>query len=103
MVEPGGGGQASDRAHRIGQTRPVTITGSWREGTIEEQILALHEEKRDLADALLSGADGAARADTDELLALLSDAVGEGIPPKVIAELAAERALLASEPPADAT
>lgn len=73
--------QASDRAHRIGQTRPVTVYRLVAEGTIEEQILSLHEQKRDLADALLAGADGAARVGTEELLELLSDAVGAGLPP----------------------
>ncbi|MEQ1504351.1 MAG: DEAD/DEAH box helicase, partial [Myxococcota bacterium] len=64
--------QASDRAHRIGQTRPVTVYRLVAEGTIEDRILALHAEKRELADALLSGADGAARVSLDELMALLS-------------------------------
>jgi superfamily II DNA or RNA helicase len=41
--------QASDRAHRIGQTRPVTIVKLVSENTIEERVLALHEHKRRLA------------------------------------------------------
>ena len=56
--------QASDRAHRIGQTRPVTIYRMVAQGTIEEQIVELHRDKRDLADQLLSGADTAARLST---------------------------------------
>ena len=63
--------QASDRAHRIGQHRPVTIYRLVAEGTIEEQIVDLHRHKRDLADRLLEGADSAARLSADELLALL--------------------------------
>ena len=63
--------QASDRAHRIGQTRPVTIYRLVAEGTIEEQIVDLHHRKRDLADQLLEGADAAGRLNADELLALL--------------------------------
>ncbi|MCY3815680.1 MAG: DEAD/DEAH box helicase [Gammaproteobacteria bacterium] len=63
--------QASDRAHRIGQTRPVTIYRLVTEGTIEEQIVDLHHRKRDLADRLLEGADTAARLTAEELLALL--------------------------------
>ncbi|MBU8898845.1 DEAD/DEAH box helicase [Corallococcus sp. M34] len=63
--------QATDRAHRIGQTRPVTVCRFVSEGTIEEAILALHAEKRDLADSLLSEADGGAALSSEQLLALL--------------------------------
>ncbi len=63
--------QASDRAHRIGQTRPVTIYRLVTEGTIEEQIVELHHRKRDLAEQLLEGADAAGRLDAEELLELL--------------------------------
>jgi len=63
--------QASDRAHRIGQTRPVTIYRLVTEGTIEEQIVDIHHRKRDLADRLLEGADSAGRLSTEELLELL--------------------------------
>ena len=63
--------QASDRAHRIGQTRPVTIYRLVAKGTIEEQIVALHHHKRDLAERLLEDADAPARLDAGELLELL--------------------------------
>ena len=63
--------QASDRAHRIGQTRPVTIYRLVTKGTIEEQIVDLHRHKRDLADRLLESGDTPARLDPAELLALL--------------------------------
>ena len=63
--------QASDRAHRIGQTRPVTIYRLVTKGTIEEQIVELHHHKRDLADRLLEGADAPARLNAEELLSLL--------------------------------
>ena len=63
--------QASDRAHRIGQTRPVTIYRLVTKGTIEEQVVALHHHKRDLAERLLEGADAPARLDAAELLDLL--------------------------------
>ena len=63
--------QASDRAHRIGQTRPVTIYRLVARGTIEEQIVELHRHKRELADRLLEGADAPARLSTEELLELL--------------------------------
>ena len=63
--------QASDRAHRIGQTRPVTIYRLVTKGTIEEQIVGLHRHKRELADRLLEGADAPARLSTEEMLELL--------------------------------
>ena len=63
--------QASDRAHRIGQTRPVTVYRLVTKGTIEEQIVELHRHKRELADRLLEGADAPARLGTEELLGLL--------------------------------
>jgi superfamily II DNA or RNA helicase len=47
--------QATDRAHRIGQERPVTVYRLITEATIEERIVELHAEKRSLADALLEG------------------------------------------------
>ncbi len=64
--------QASDRAHRIGQTRPVTIYRLVTKGTIEEQIVQLHHSKRELADRLLEGTDTPARLNTEELLKLLT-------------------------------
>ena len=63
--------QASDRAHRIGQTRPVTVYRLIAEGTIEQQILSLHQEKRELVDALLAGADSAGKLTTAQLAALI--------------------------------
>ena len=66
--------QASDRAHRMGQQRPVTVYRLVTENTIEERILALHAEKRDLADSLLEGGEVSARLDAEALLALLRGA-----------------------------
>ena len=63
--------QASDRAYRMGQQRPVTIYRLIAADTIEEQMIALHHAKRDLADSLLEGGDRSARLDADALLALL--------------------------------
>ncbi|MCD9007135.1 DEAD/DEAH box helicase [Luteimonas sp. XNQY3] len=63
--------QASDRAHRIGQQRPVTVYRLVAEHTIEERIVELHAHKRDLADSLLEGGDVSARLDADALLALI--------------------------------
>ncbi len=65
--------QASDRAHRMGQLRPVTIYRLVVQDTIEEKILALHAQKRDLADSLLEGGDAAGKMDTAALLRLLRE------------------------------
>src|SRR5690606_29764514 len=63
--------QASDRAHRIGQTRPVTVYKLVLAGSIEQQILALHGTKRELIDQVIGEQAGAAAIGVDELLALL--------------------------------
>lgn len=63
--------QASDRAHRMGQLRPVTIYRMIAKNTIEEKIVALHSHKRDLADSLLDGTDISGKMSADELLHLM--------------------------------
>ena len=74
--------QASGRAHRIGQQRPVTVYRLVNTGTLEETIVALHERKRELADSVLAAPDEAERAaqaeaahgapfKVDELIALM--------------------------------
>lgn len=65
--------QATDRAHRIGQLRPVTVYRLVTENTVEEKILKLHETKRDLADSLLEETDASGRLSADDLLALISE------------------------------
>ncbi|MGV0023893.1 DEAD/DEAH box helicase [Phormidesmis priestleyi] len=65
--------QASDRAHRIGQHRPVTIYRLVAKNTIEEKIVNLHQHKRDLADSLLEGTEMSGKVSTDELLRLISE------------------------------
>ena len=50
--------QATDRAHRIGQTQSVFVYKLVAQGTIEERILALQARKAMLADSLYSGAQG---------------------------------------------
>ena len=50
--------QATDRAHRIGQTQSVWVIKLVAQGTIEERMLALQERKAQLADTLYSGAAG---------------------------------------------
>ena len=68
--------QASDRAHRMGQLRPVTIYRLVARGTIEEGIVDLHHRKRGLADSLLEGTDMAARLSPGEMLAMLKQGLG---------------------------
>jgi SNF2 family DNA or RNA helicase len=65
--------QASDRAHRIGQSRPVTVYRLVAEQTIEEKIIQLHNTKRDLADSLLEGSDQSAKLSINELMALIKN------------------------------
>ncbi|MGE0616101.1 MAG: SNF2-related protein [Bacteriovoracia bacterium] len=62
--------QAADRAHRIGQSRPVIIHKLIARDTIEEKILALQASKQQLAEDLLTFGDTALTR--DDLLALLT-------------------------------
>lgn len=65
--------QASDRAHRMGQQRPVTIYRLVAKNTIEDKIVALHHHKRDLANSLLEGGDVSGKLSIDAMLALLKE------------------------------
>ena len=65
--------QASDRAHRMGQLRPVTIYRLVARHTIEEGIVELHKHKRDLADSLLEGSDMSARMSPGDMLRMLEE------------------------------
>ncbi len=64
--------QATDRAHRIGQNRAVSVYRVIAEGTIEERIVNLQQQKADLAETIV-GAEGTSLASLtqDELLELL--------------------------------
>ncbi len=68
--------QASDRAHRMGQQRPVTIYRLVARHTIEEGIVELHKHKRDLADSLLEGSDVSARMSPNDMLRMLQEGLG---------------------------
>ncbi len=63
--------QAADRAHRMGQERPVMVYRLVAKDTVEEGILALQEKKRRIADVALGEAGQAGGITRAELLALL--------------------------------
>jgi superfamily II DNA or RNA helicase len=63
--------QATARAHRMGQTNPVTVYRMVARGTIEEAVLEMHADKRDLASAILEGKASPKQVSSAELLELL--------------------------------
>ena len=65
--------QASDRAHRMGQTRPVTIYRIVAKDTIEDKIVALHKQKRDLANSILKGTESSGKRSLEDMAALVAD------------------------------
>jgi superfamily II DNA or RNA helicase len=65
--------QAADRAHRIGQDKPVFVYRLVAAGTVEERILALQDHKRALADTALAGSAGAGSLTREDLLTLLTE------------------------------
>ncbi|MCG2835711.1 DEAD/DEAH box helicase [Photobacterium sp. WH77] len=65
--------QASDRAHRMGQSRPVTVYRLVTENTVEEKIVQLHRDKRDLAEKVLSGQDDTQTLNPQMLLSMIED------------------------------
>jgi superfamily II DNA or RNA helicase len=70
--------QATDRAHRIGQKRAVTVVRLVARGTIEDKIALLKHQKRELADAVVGAEAGAVgRLDDAEIDALLGEVEGD--------------------------
>lgn len=53
--------QATDRAHRIGQTKPVTVYRLVAAGTVEEKIIQLKARKKELANAVITDDSAALR------------------------------------------
>jgi superfamily II DNA or RNA helicase len=65
--------QATDRAYRIGQDRPVQVHRLIAEGTLEDRIAALLVKKRELAEAVIGSGEGwIAELSDDELTELVS-------------------------------
>jgi superfamily II DNA or RNA helicase len=65
--------QATDRAYRIGQDRPVQVHRLIAEGTLEDRIAVLLERKRELAEAVVGSGEGwIAELSDDELTELVS-------------------------------
>ena len=63
--------QATDRAHRIGQDRPVQVHRLVTEGTLEDRIAELLEKKRDLAETVVGGGEAWITELSDDQLAEL--------------------------------
>jgi superfamily II DNA or RNA helicase len=68
--------QATDRAYRIGQTRPVQVHRLIAEGTLEDRIAAMLRSKKQLADAVLGAGEAALTELTDAELADLIELRG---------------------------
>lgn len=69
--------QATDRAYRIGQTRPVQVHRLIAEGTIEDRIAEMLRRKQQLADAVLGAGEAALTELTDAELADLVELRGD--------------------------
>ncbi|HET9989571.1 MAG TPA: C-terminal helicase domain-containing protein, partial [Kofleriaceae bacterium] len=73
---PAAQAQATDRAHRIGQTKPVFVHDLIVAGSVEERMLGLQRHKRALANAILADRDPTGTSltdrDVDDLLAPLA-------------------------------
>jgi superfamily II DNA or RNA helicase len=75
---PAAEAQATDRAHRIGQTQPVFVHKLCATGSVEERVMALQRRKRWLASALLGDAvpsESFSETDVDTLFAPLDEQV----------------------------
>jgi SNF2 family DNA or RNA helicase len=71
---PAAEAQATDRAHRIGQTRPVTVYRLLTRDTVEEKVVRLQAKKRELANVIDEAGGGDAPGwSTDDLAVLLRE------------------------------
>ena len=72
--------QATDRAHRIGQEKQVTVYRLITQNTVEENILKLQETKRELADQVVTGEGiSLAKLTKEDLLGCIGEMSGDGI------------------------
>ena len=58
--------QAADRAHRIGQQKKVQVIKLFAQGTVEEKMIELQQQKKQLIDAVTGGDSEAVSSLTDE-------------------------------------
>ena len=65
--------QASDRAYRFGQTKPVTVYKFITKNTIEERIYTLHSQKRELANMILNDTKDSASLSLEDLYHLIEN------------------------------
>ena len=63
--------QAMDRAHRIGQSRDVTVIRMISGNTVEEKIVRLQDKKQSLSDDMMEGTADTAKLSYDEIIELL--------------------------------
>ena len=64
--------QAIDRAHRIGQDKPVNVYRLVSSDTVEDKVVALQQRKRDLFDSVVgTGSDAGAPLSADDIMGLL--------------------------------
>ncbi len=75
---PAAQAQATDRAYRIGQTRPVFVYSLIVAGSVEERMLALQRKKRNLAEAIIGHQGQGAPISEDDLNGLLMPLANEG-------------------------
>ncbi|ALL79985.1 serine/threonine protein kinase (plasmid) [Pseudonocardia sp. EC080610-09] len=70
--------QASDRVHRIGQQRPVTVYTLLTAGTVEDHIARMHERKRGVASVVAEGGEARLAELDDQDLREILEITGPG-------------------------